>query len=142
METEMRYSGNDVLGQSQVGGSSCGRNSGRGTWIYPPSTGSDRMEVEFVSYATIRDAIGTKSVTLALDDGATVEEALSALAGEYDGLESLLFTSGGELRPHVNVLVDDENVRTLDGRTTELQAGATVALAPGVAGGLGTEGDA
>jgi molybdopterin synthase sulfur carrier subunit len=98
------------------------------------------MDVEVVSYATVRDAIGTKSVTLSLSADTAVEDALHELASEHDGLESLLFESGGEIRPHVNVLVNEENVRTLDGGATELQDGDTVALAPGVAGGR--EGDA
>lgn len=100
------------------------------------------MEVEFVSYATVRDAIGTKSVTRDLPPGTTVEEALNDLAGEHDGLESLLFESDGEIRPHVNVLVGETNIRELDGQATELAAGDTVGLAPGVAGGHTAEGDA
>jgi molybdopterin synthase sulfur carrier subunit len=93
------------------------------------------MDVEFVSYATVRDAIGTKSVTRDLPEGTTVEDALRDLAVEYEGLDSLLFTSDGEIRPHVNVLVNDENIRDRDGQATTLSAGDTVGLAPGVAGG-------
>ena len=93
------------------------------------------MHVEFVTYATIRDSIGEKRLERDFDSGTTVGEALSALADEYESLGPLLFDGGGDLRPHVNVLVDEENVRNEDGAATTLTDGATVSLAPGVSGG-------
>ncbi|WP_424019061.1 ubiquitin-like small modifier protein 1 [Halorientalis pallida] len=93
------------------------------------------MHVEFVTYATIRDSIGEKRLEREFDSGTTVGEALSALADDYESLGPLLFDGDGELRPHVNVLVDEENVRNGDGSATTLSDGATVSLAPGVAGG-------
>lgn len=135
MEMKRESSANDVVSGTRRRGVFGDRPGSNGTWIYRPSVDSDGMDVEFVSYATIRDAIGTKSVTLSLSAEMAVGDALHELAAEYDGLEPLLFTNDGELRPHVNVLVNEENVRTLDGRATELHDGDTVALAPGVAGG-------
>jgi molybdopterin synthase sulfur carrier subunit len=96
------------------------------------------MHVEFRSYATIRDAIGEKSVRREFPPGTTVEEALHELAADHDELEFLLFQRDGEIRPHVNVLIDEENSHNPDGQATELTDGVTVSLAPGVSGG--TEG--
>jgi molybdopterin synthase sulfur carrier subunit len=93
------------------------------------------MHVEFVTYATIRDSIGEKRLEREFESGATVGEALSALADDYESLGPLLFNGEGELRPHINVLVDEENIRNGDGAATALTDGATVSLAPGVAGG-------
>lgn len=93
------------------------------------------MEIEFVCYGTIRDAVGEKSMTRDVAAGSTVGGALSALADENDDLGPLLFNSEGELRPNVNVLVDEENVRLGSGLDTALSAGDTVALAPGLSGG-------
>ncbi|MFB6083110.1 MAG: ubiquitin-like small modifier protein 1 [Halorientalis sp.] len=93
------------------------------------------MHVEFVTYATIRDSIGEKRLEREFEAGTTVGEALSALAEEYDGLGPLVFDGDGDLRPHINVLVDEENVRNEAGAATPLTDGATVGLAPGVAGG-------
>jgi len=93
------------------------------------------VHVEFVTYATIRDSIGEKRLEREFEPETTIGEALSALADEYESLGPLLFDSDGDLRPNVNVLVDEENVRNGDGAATELSDGATVSLAPGVAGG-------
>jgi molybdopterin synthase sulfur carrier subunit len=95
------------------------------------------MEVEFVCHATIRDAVGRKTVVTTLPADATLGDALATLTDEYDDLEPLVFDSDGELRPNVNVLVDDENVRSLDGTDTPLAPTSTVALTPSVAGGVG-----
>ena len=142
METKITVPANDVCAGNGRERPRSGGPAADGTWIYRAPSDSVGMEVEFVSYATVRDAIGTKSVTRDLPEGSTVEEALRDLAAEYDGLDSLLFTSDGEIRPHVNVLVDDENVRDRDGPATELSEGDTVGLAPGVAGGRAEEGSA
>lgn len=139
MEMQGNHVANDVVSWADQRGVFGDRPGSNGTWIYRPSVDNDGMDVEFVSYATVRDAIGKKSVTLSLSAGTTVEDALRELAAEYDGLESLLFKSDGEVRPHVNVLVNEENIRSLDGRTTVLENGDTVAVAPGVAGGTGGE---
>jgi molybdopterin synthase sulfur carrier subunit len=93
------------------------------------------MRVEFVTYATIRDSIGEKRLERELEAGTTVGEALSELAADHEALAPLLFDGDGDLRPHVNVLVDEENIRNGDGPSTALSDGATVSLAPGVAGG-------
>ncbi|MFD1587622.1 ubiquitin-like small modifier protein 1 [Halorientalis brevis] len=93
------------------------------------------MQITFACYATIRDAIGQKSLHREVTKGTTVGDALTTLADEFDDLGPLLFDSSGELRANVNVLVNDENVRTLDGPATVLSDGDTVGIAPGVAGG-------
>jgi molybdopterin synthase sulfur carrier subunit len=140
MVTKGEITPNDVVTGVDDDGPHHARPGRNGTWVYRPPVATRGMEVEFVSYATVRDAIGEKSVTLAVPDGTTVGDALQELAAEHDGLDALLFESGGDLRPHVNVLVDDENVRSLDGQATTLADGDTVALAPGVSGGA-TGGD-
>lgn len=43
------------------------------------------MRVEIRCYGAVRGPVGEKSVTLDLEDGATVEDALDALADRADG---------------------------------------------------------
>lgn len=88
-------------------------------------------EVEFEFYATLRDAVGERTLTRTVPAGATVTESLRTLGEEFPSLPPLLFDGEGRLRPHVSVLVDGERVegdRTLSG-------GETVGAAPSVAGG-------
>ena len=68
-------------------------------------------------------------------EGATVREALRALAAAYPGVGPRVLDEAGGLRRFVNVFVADEDVRFLDGLETPLVAGQTVSLVPAVAGG-------
>ena len=76
-------------------------------------------------------------VAVPVDDspGATVGEVLTALAEEHPGARSQLFADGGELNRYVNVYVNDEDVRVLDGLDTPVSDSDTVVILPAMAGG-------
>lgn len=93
------------------------------------------MDIEFVTYGTIRDAVSEKQFTRSFESGITVREALDAIAADHEKLGPLLLNSEGEVRPNVNVLVDEENIRLGEGDATVLSDGDTVGLAPGLSGG-------
>jgi len=67
--------------------------------------------------------------------GGTVGEVLDALATQYPGLRGQLYDGDGEVAQFVNVYVGGEDVRTLDGLDTPVDADATVILLPAMAGG-------
>jgi len=93
------------------------------------------MRIEFEAYATIRDAVGQETIRMEVPEDATLGDALRAFAADHDGVGPLVFDGDGEIRPNVNVLHNDENVRTGAGPATRLSDGDTVTLAPGIAGG-------
>ncbi|MGZ4394002.1 MAG: ubiquitin-like small modifier protein 1 [Gaiellaceae bacterium] len=66
--------------------------------------------------------------------GATVREVLDDLSARYPSLGSQLFEAG-DLAPFVNVYLEGEDVRTLDGLETPVAEGSTVILLPAMAGG-------
>ena len=68
-------------------------------------------------------------------DGATVGEALEALYARHDGLRDRVADDAGQLRRFVNVYVDGEDIRFLDGLETTVPAGAELQILPAVAGG-------
>jgi molybdopterin synthase sulfur carrier subunit len=68
-------------------------------------------------------------------DGANVGEVLRALAGEHPPTESQLFSEEGELNRYVNVYLNDEDVRVLDGLDTAVGAADTIVILPAMAGG-------
>lgn len=68
-------------------------------------------------------------------EGATVGEALRDLASRHPDTEAQLFGADGELNRYVNVYVNDEDVRVLDGLQTGVTDGDTVVLLPAMAGG-------
>ncbi|MBI5666734.1 MAG: MoaD/ThiS family protein [Chloroflexi bacterium] len=67
-------------------------------------------------------------------NGVTVGAALEDLTARYPELRPHLF-NGGELRNFVNVFLDDEDVRFLDGLNTEIEADANLRIIPSIAGG-------
>ena len=68
-------------------------------------------------------------------EGATVGEVLKALDATYPGFGDRLFDEGGALRRFVNVFLDEEDVRFLDGLATPVTDGQTISIVPAVAGG-------
>jgi molybdopterin synthase sulfur carrier subunit len=66
--------------------------------------------------------------------GANVRELLVDLMGRFPALHDQL-VENGDIAPFVNVYVEGEDVRTLDGLETTLSEGATVILLPAMAGG-------
>jgi sulfur-carrier protein len=67
--------------------------------------------------------------------GATVGEALRKLAELHPDTSAQLFSSDGELNRYVNVYLNDEDVRVLDGLDTGVGDGDTVVILPAMAGG-------
>ena len=68
-------------------------------------------------------------------DGATVGEVLEALAGAHPDTRGQLFSDDGELNRYVNVYLNDEDVRVLDGLGTSVADSDTVVILPAMAGG-------
>ena len=75
---------------------------------------------------------GEKSVQ---GSGATLGELVADLDGRYDGLRERLIDDSGSLRRFVNVYLNDEDVRFLDGLSATVSDGDTVTVLPAVAGG-------
>jgi MoaD family protein len=75
---------------------------------------------------------GAKEVEAA---GSNVGEVLRALAERHPATESQLFSEGGELNRYVNVYLNDEDVRVLDGLDTGVAEGDTIVILPAMAGG-------
>ncbi len=68
-------------------------------------------------------------------DGSSVGEVLNALAAAHPQTQSQLFSAEGELNRYVNVYLNDEDVRVLDGLQTAVGEGDTLVILPAMAGG-------
>jgi molybdopterin converting factor small subunit len=67
--------------------------------------------------------------------GATIGSALRRLRADYPDVHDRVIDERGELRPHVNVFIDNENIRYLRGLDTPLDEKNTVFILPAVSGG-------
>jgi len=75
---------------------------------------------------------GTSQVEV---DGGTVGELLDALEGAHPGFKEKLLDGDGNLVRYVNLFVDDDDVRFLDGLATPVPDGGTLSIMQAVAGG-------
>jgi molybdopterin converting factor small subunit len=75
---------------------------------------------------------GEKTVSAA---GTNVGEVLMSLASDHPQTQSQLFAADGELNRYVNVYLNDEDVRVLDGLQTAVGEGDTLVILPAMAGG-------
>lgn len=67
--------------------------------------------------------------------GQTVREVIDALERNYPGIKARLCDESGELRRFVNVFVNDQDVRVLQGLDTELKDDDEISIIPAIAGG-------
>jgi molybdopterin synthase sulfur carrier subunit len=67
--------------------------------------------------------------------GRTVREVIATLEQSFPGLSFNLCYETGQLRPYVNIFLERENIRYLQGLDTPVLPGATLAILPSVAGG-------
>ena len=81
---------------------------------------------------TLRAEVGGERQVPAAGD--TVRELLDDLMDRFPGLRTQL-VEDDDIAPFVNVYVEGEDVRTLDGIETPVREGATVILLPAMAGG-------
>ena len=74
--------------------------------------------------------------------GSTVGDVLRSLADEHPGTHPQLFADGGELNRYVNIYLNDEDVRVLEGLETTVSDSDTVVILPAMAGGRASSDDA
>lgn len=87
-------------------------------------------------FADLAEITDTRELSVDVDSGSTVGDALDALLNAHPDLESRVLTDDGELRPHVSVLKNGTNLTTTaDGLETPANEEDELALLPPVSGG-------
>jgi len=67
-------------------------------------------------------------------EGKSVHEIIENLESQYQGLKERL-CDGKDIRRFINVYVNDEDIRFLQGTATPLKPGDQVSIVPAIAGG-------
>lgn len=90
------------------------------------------MSVEVRIPTILRTYTGGEKIVTA--EGTSLQELVANLDASYPGIGERLLDDSG-LRRFVNVYLNDEDVRFLDGLGTEVTDGDSVTILPAVAGG-------
>jgi len=81
----------------------------------------------------LRNLTGDKSTVTA--GGDTLSSLIKELEATYPGIKERLLDDTGEIRRFVNIYVNGDDVRFLDGLGTSLKDADEVSIVPAVAGG-------
>jgi len=65
----------------------------------------------------------------------TLSVMIDNLEADYPGFKERLIDENGELRYFVNIYLNGEDVRFLDGLSTDTKSGDEISIVPAVAGG-------
>ncbi len=68
-------------------------------------------------------------------EGEDLSQLISALEAQYPGMQERLLDDNGELRYFVNLYLNNEDIRFLDGLKTAVKSGDEISIVPAVAGG-------
>jgi molybdopterin converting factor small subunit len=88
--------------------------------------------------STLRRWAGDKEIveiSLPADVRMTVGDAIAMLGRDYPGIRQRVLDDQDNIRKHVNVFVDGENVRFANGRATQVTNDSEVRIYPALSGG-------
>lgn len=67
--------------------------------------------------------------------GSTVSQAISDLTSQYPAIKPHIMDNQGRLRRHVNLFVNKENIKNLNGLDTSIDESDLIILMPSITGG-------
>ena len=68
-------------------------------------------------------------------EASSIGDLIEKLEEEFPGIKERLVEPNGEIRKFVNFFVNDEDIRFLNGKDTQLKDGDVVSIIPAIAGG-------
>jgi molybdopterin synthase sulfur carrier subunit len=70
-----------------------------------------------------------------LVNGKNIKDVLNALIKNYPDLRERIYDENGNLRKFINIYVNDEDIRFLDGENTTINDEDIISIIPAIAGG-------
>ena len=78
----------------------------------------------------------TNNATTVAADGTTVGQIVESLESAYPGMQERLIDDNGDLRHFVNIYLNGEDIRYIDGLKSSVSDNDELSIVPAVAGGL------
>ncbi len=69
-------------------------------------------------------------------EGGTIADMLNNLESQYAGIKERICEENGTPRRFINIYLNEEDIRFLDGEKTKIKDGDEVSIIPAIAGGL------
>ncbi len=69
-------------------------------------------------------------------EGETIADMLNNLESQYAGIKERICEENGTPRRFINIYLNEEDIRFLDGEKTQIKDGDEVSIIPAIAGGL------
>ncbi len=79
---------------------------------------------------TLTEGLGEVSV-----DGTDITTLVDSLDSKYPGIKKRILDDSGEIRRFINIYVNDEDIRFLEGLNTTINEQAEISIVPAVSGG-------
>ena len=93
------------------------------------------MPVTFMIPGPLRALAGDRDEVPVGGAPGSLSEALAMLWTKCPAVRDRVITERGQVRPHINVFVDGENIRDLGGLGTRIRDGAEIFILPALSGG-------
>ena len=81
------------------------------------------------------NGLSTVEVNSAADNQTNVRGTLDSLTAQYPTIGERLFDPQGKVKTHINIFLNNEDIRFLNGLETNVRDGDTLVLLPALAGG-------
>ena len=70
-------------------------------------------------------------------EGETVSEIINNLENQFNGIKDRICEENGSPRRFINIYINEEDIRFLEGEMTAVKDGAEISIIPAIAGGIG-----
>ena len=95
------------------------------------------MEIKIIIPSPLRNlSNGERSVNIELDENSTIIDSINKLNDIYSGISAKIIDENNSLHNFVNIFMDGEDVRYMQGVDTKLIPGSEISIVPAVAGGF------
>jgi Molybdopterin converting factor, small subunit len=95
------------------------------------------MEIRIIVPSPLRNFTnGERSVNIEIDEHSSVLDLINKLDDIYSGISAKIIDENNSLHNFVNIFMDGEDVRYIQGVDTKLIANCEISIVPAVAGGF------
>ena len=95
------------------------------------------MEIKIIIPSPLRTfSNGERSVSFNLEDNSLIIDSIKELEKQFAGISAKIIDEDNNLHNFVNIFIDGEDVRYLEGINTKLTHNCEISIVPAVAGGI------